>query len=284
MESWLVLSNCQTFGLANSLKLLGPGFHIDAMDIWGFGKNIEKYKEDLPRYSRVIVHPQFRSIEFDFTVARNLDFIPSIDFDAYHPDVCYAFSSGPIEGPMGSYHSMIVLAAHEAGLGVEATRKLFRRDVFERCGFFSRWEQERAQLLKHFSEYGLDISSSFAQWSRGDAFMYSVNHPKIRCVYDIARTFMKRQGIDIVENEIMPADNLLNGPCYPVYPEIADTFGAKGSYLFKVSNEYRLISLEKFIELCFGVYARLPPNSIQVEGGVRQRYEIVKAVIAEVGR
>ncbi|MFB9949020.1 WcbI family polysaccharide biosynthesis putative acetyltransferase [Rhizobium puerariae] len=284
MESWLILSNCQTFGLANSLKLLNPRFRIDSMDVWGFRKNIEKYKEDLPRYFRVVVHPQFRNIDFDFTIAQNLDFIPSINFDAYHPDVCYAFSNGPIDSPMGSYHSMIVLAAYEAGLTTEATRKLFRRDVFERCDFFSRWEQERTQLLKHFSQYGLDISSSFAQWSRGDAFMYSVNHPKIRCIYDIARIFMKRLGVNTVESDLLPADNLLNGPCYPVYPEIAEVFGTRGSYLFKVPNEYRLISLEKFIERSFEVYASLPPNSIQVESAVRPRYANIKAVIAEAAR
>ncbi|SCB35912.1 WcbI family polysaccharide biosynthesis putative acetyltransferase [Rhizobium hainanense] len=281
METWLVVSNCQTFGLANSLKLLGPRFHIDAMDIWAFRKNIEKYKKELPRYFRVVLHPQFRNLDFDFGLAQNLDFIPSINFDAYHPDICYAFSGGPIEGPMGSYHSMIVLAAYEAGLGIEATRKLFRRDVFEGCGFFARWEQERAQLLKHFSEHGLDISPSFTQWSRGDAFMYSVNHPKVHCIYDIARAFLKRLGVEPVDGELMPADNLLNGPCYPVYPEIAEAFGARGSYLFKLPNDYRLITLEQFIEFSFAVYSRLPPGSILVEGAVRARYEKVKAVVAE---
>ncbi|TXJ16512.1 MAG: hypothetical protein E6Q28_09305 [Afipia sp.] len=281
METWLVLSNCQTYGLANSLKLLGPRFHIEAMDVWGFKKNIERYKQELPRYFRVIVHPHFRNIDFDFGIAQNLNFIPSINFDAYHPDVCYAFSDGMIESPMGSYHSMIVLAAHEAGLNVERTRKLFRRDVFEACGFFARWEQERAQLLQHFLEHDLDISSAFTRWSRGDAFMYSVNHPKIRCIYDIAHAFLRRLGVDTTDGELMPADNLLNGPCYPVYPEIAETFGVRGSYFFKLPNEYRLISLEQFIEFSFAIYSRLSSHSIQVEGAVRPRFEHVKAVVAE---
>ncbi|MCZ3379306.1 MULTISPECIES: WcbI family polysaccharide biosynthesis putative acetyltransferase [Rhizobium] len=284
METWLLVSNCQTFGLANSLKLLGPRFHIDAVDIWAFRKNIGKYKEKLSQYFRVIIHPQFRDMDFDFGSAQNLDFIPSINFDAYHPDICYAFSDGPLEGPMGSYHSMIVLASYEAGLSVEATRKLFRRDIFEACGFFTRWEQERTQLFRHFSEHGLDISSSFVQWSRGEPFMYSVNHPKIRCIYDIARIFLRRLGVDTTDGEVLPADNLLNGPCYPVYPEIAETFGAGGSYLFKLPNEYRLISLEQFIEFSFAIYSRLPPRSILVEHAVRPRYDNVKAVIAEATR
>ncbi|WP_454850547.1 WcbI family polysaccharide biosynthesis putative acetyltransferase [Rhizobium binxianense] len=284
METWLLLSNCQTFGLANSMKLLGPRFHVDAVDIWSFKKNIDKYKSEIPKYFRVIVHPHFYNIDFDFSIAQNLSTIPSINFDAYHPDVCYAFSKGPLDGPMGSYHSMIILAAYEAGLGIEQTRKLFRQDVFEGCGYFRRWEMERTQLLSSFSQYGLDMASSFTKWSRGDAFMYSVNHPKIRCIYDIARAFMRRHGIETVDGDILPADNLLNGPCYPIYPEIAEMFGVRGSYLFKVPNDYRLVSLEKFIEFSFGTYARVPAGSIQVETAVRARYEQVKATIAEAAR
>ncbi|MBB3287073.1 MULTISPECIES: WcbI family polysaccharide biosynthesis putative acetyltransferase [unclassified Rhizobium] len=284
METWLVISNCQTFGLTNSLKLLGPRFHIEGVDIWSFRHNIQKYKQEVSQYFRVIVHPQLQDGEFDFTAAQNLDFIPSIHFDAYHPDICYAFSNGPLEGPMGSYHSMIVLAAFEAGLDLETTRKLFNRDIFERSGFFSRWEQERTQLFQNFAKYDLDISASFAKWSRGDSFMYSVNHPKVRCIYDIAHAFMKRLGVETADGEVIPADNLLNGPCYPVYPEIAERLGVKGSYLFKLPNDYRLIPLEKFIELSFAVYAGLPAGSILVERGVLQRYEMVKAAIAEASR
>jgi hypothetical protein len=280
MESWLVLSNCQTYELANSLKLLSSRFHIDAIDIWAFTKNIEKYKEELPRYFRVLIHPRFSNMDFDFSIAQNLDFIPSISFDAYHPDICYAFSNGPVQGPMGFYHSMIVLAAYEAGLSVEVTRKLFRRDVFERCGFFGRWEQERTQLLKHFAEYGLDIAPCFAQWSRGEAFMYSVNHPKIRCIYDIAGSFLKRLGVEAIASGIKPVDDFLNGACYPVYPEIAEAFGTQGSYLFKLPDEYRLISLERFIELSFAAYSRFLPRSIQVELAFRGRYDHVKTVVA----
>lgn len=284
METWLVLSNCQTYELANSLKLLSSRFHIDAIDIWAFTKNIEKYKQELPRYFRVLLHPRFCNMDFDFSIAQNLDFIPSISFDAYHPDICYVFSPGPVQGPMGFYHSMIVLAAYEAGLSIETTRRLFRRDVFERCGFFARWEQERTRLLEHFAEYGLDITPCFAQWSRGEAFMYSVNHPKIRCIHDIAGSFLKRLGVEPIASGMKPVDDFLSGACYPVYPEIAEAFGTQGSYLFKLPDEYRLISLERFIELSFAAYSRFPPRSIQVESTFRARYDHVKTVVVDAAR
>lgn len=286
METWLLLSNCQTFGLGHSLQMLSPRFNIKAVDIYAFRYDIEKYRKSLSDYFRVIVHPQFQNIDFDFSSAQNLDVIPSIKFDAYHPDICYAFSerSGMLDGPMGAYHSMITLAAYAEGFDVDATRKLFRRDVFEACGFLDRWEEERAQLLQNFAKYELDISSAFRKWSRGGSFMYSVNHPKIQCIYDVARAFMKRLGVETVKNNFMPIDNLLNGACYPVYPEIAHTFGAEGSYLFKVPGDYRLISLEKFIELSFAAYSQFPAGTIHVERDVRERFQTVKTTIVQATR
>jgi len=36
MRTWLLISHCQTFGLANSLNLLAPGIRVEAIDIWEY--------------------------------------------------------------------------------------------------------------------------------------------------------------------------------------------------------------------------------------------------------
>ena len=59
MEKWIVLQNCQTVGLANSLKLQFPGADIDAVDIWAYKSGMEKHDAKLDDYSRIIVHPEF---------------------------------------------------------------------------------------------------------------------------------------------------------------------------------------------------------------------------------
>ena len=281
MERWLLLSNCQTFGVSDSMGLLCPYIGVDAVDIWTFKNNMEHYMQEIPKYFRVVIHPHFRDIGCDFSNAQNLSVLPSIKFDAYHPDLCYAFSNGPLEGPMGAYHSMIVLAAFEAGLTTDATRKLFRREIYQASGFLDRWGEDREHLIRSFAIFGLDISEPFRKWSRGGSFMYSVNHAKIQCLYDISRVFMEHLGVQTSNSNLLPQDNLVKGACFPVYPEVGEAVGARGSYLFKVPNEYRLLSLEQFIESSFAAYANVPKGSIVIEHSTTVRYQRVKEVIAE---
>lgn len=79
----------------------------------------------------------------------------------------------------------------------------------------------------------------------------------------------------------MPFDTIVNGVCLPVYPEIGELFGVRGSYMFKVFGEYKLISLEKLIELSFEAYADYGTDEITVEPGYLTRFNRVKQAIAE---
>lgn len=284
MDTWLVISNSQTVGLANSLRLLSNDLHIDHVDVWTFKSSINKYRKTIPHYTKVIIHPHIERGDYDFSAMDNLGRIPSIKFDAYHPDICFAFARGRMfNGPMGAYHSMIVLAGFQAGLSIENTRKLFRRDIFERCGFFTRWESEREQLLKSFALYGLDMSAPFRTWSRGESFMYGIDHSKARPIHDIARTFLEYSGIETNQTDIVPADVVTVGACYPIYPEIGEALGVEGSYMFKLPYDYKLISLERFIESSFEVYSQYTPEEISTESSFLERYNLVKSVIAAAG-
>lgn len=281
MESWLLISNCNTFGLGRSLQLLSNSFQLDYIDVWEFQKNIEKYKEKIPTYDRVVINPD-ADRAYDFSTVEKLSRIPTLDFDAYHPDICYVFADNArLHGPTGAYHSMIVLAAHDLGFSVEQTQKLFRRDVFERSGFFARWEIARDRLLKLFTFYGLDISDPFRRWSRGECFMYGLGHPKARPIHDIARIFIEHCGIKTDRSDIVPHDTLVEGVCIPVYPEVGEVYGVKGSYLFKVHGEYKLIPLEKFIEQSFATYMKYEPGEVATDYGFRDRYHHIKNTIVE---
>jgi hypothetical protein len=167
---------------------------------------------------------------------------------------------------MHAYNSVIVLAAWKAGIPVNKVKTLFTRSIYEAAGYLDIWSDERERLLDNFKRYGLDLTSSFLQWGRYNPFMYSVDHPSIACVYDIAKTFMVAHGVPVYESHIKPADNLLNGPIFPVYPPIAEACGVKGSYLFKPQGEYRYFHLEEFIERSYASYEGRDPASICVNG------------------
>ncbi|NTF40767.1 WcbI family polysaccharide biosynthesis putative acetyltransferase [Rhizobium rhizogenes] len=282
MESWLVISNAQTHNLANSLRLLTNDIEIDAVTIWHLKADLNSYQPKIPDYDRVIIHPFIEQGYCDFSTAAKLDRIPSIAFDAYHPDVCFTLMGGGIfNGVMGAYHSMIGLAAFRAGLSVERACSLFRRDIFERCGFLNRWKGERQQLMDNFARYGLDISAPFRSWGRRESFMHGIDHSKARPIHDIAHTYLQSCGIEPNPTDIVPADLIMTGVCFPVYPEIAEALGVEGSYMFKRYQEYRLISLQDFMEQSFAAYSNYPIEEITIDPRFRQRFELVGSVIAE---
>jgi hypothetical protein len=282
MENWLLISNCNTFGLASSLNILSNRYKLDFIDVWHFRKFVDKYRQTIPRYDRVIINPEAEHSDFDFNAIDTVSRIPTLDFDAYHPDLCYLSARGErLHGPTGAYHSMLVFASFELGLTPKETRKMFRRDVFDRAGFFTRWPAARDRLISTFAAHGLDISGPFRIWSRGDCFMHALGHPKARPIHDIARAFLEKCGVEAHDAGIVPHDTLVDGVCMPVYPEVGEAYGVKGSYGFKVHGEYRLLSLETFIENSFAFYSEFGSHEIKPDLGFSERYGRVKHTIAE---
>lgn len=161
-----------------------------------------------------------------------------------------------LKGPMDDYHSMIVLASFLKGVPVGKVPGLFRDEVYRHAGFFSIWDEEKRILLERFDAYGLDLRKPFIRWMRGEIFLYSFNHPKIRVLFDIATLVAEKLDAGKVVTSVpLPPDNLATAPVWPVYPEIAEYYGfAGGGYLFKPAGLFRLMDLESFVNRSYEVY------------------------------
>lgn len=269
---WLLISNCQTMGLSNCIGMVNPGIEIEYCDFPKFRKAPKDYLRGIESYDRVLTAPQFLSTEAaDLSRLKNLVVVPTVYFDAYHPDLCLVFSGNTIvKGPLSDYHSSIAFAAYMQGLDERATKALFNARSYASFGFFGRWQQAKERLLAEFSTYDLGLASAFSGWSRNpSAFMHSVNHPSIRCLYDVARAIVQSQGFEDQSAHLMPHDNLLNGPGFPVYDEIAEHYSVHGSYRFKLAGQYSHIGLEQFIRGCFDAYDQHDKSSLAVAGMYR---------------
>jgi hypothetical protein len=257
-ERWLVVSNCQTVGLGNSLSLLCPQVEVDTCDIWQFRSEAEHWEAAIAGYDHLITLPENQNNGLvNFPAFPNVTRVPGIKFRGCHPDLAYVESGETlVKGPMDAYHSVIVLAAFKKGLSEVKARSLFTLDFYERAGFFSIWESEKMSLFESFESVGLNIQADFVKWVRSGDFMYSVNHPRINAVYDVATHIARKlKNEAIVECGIKPHDNLAAGPIYPVYPEIAERYGlGLGSYYFKPVGAYRVIDLDEFIAGSYTVY------------------------------
>lgn len=264
---WLLVFNCQALGLANCISMAAPGVKLDYCDFPRFRKNPEEYLQRIGEYDLVITAPQLRTTEYaDFPALAPTRLVPTMVFDAYHPDLCQAMVDGrQLKGPLGDYHSSLAVVAYRAGLSVDDAAQLYKPRVYEVLGYFDRWPAARQRLLAGFAAHGYDLASAFQRWGRAStAFMHSVNHPAIRCLRDVASAVVEASGLEDRAPALLPHDNLLNGPVFPVYPEIAEHFSVEGSYRFKLGGEYRHIGLREFIEASFEVYGAHGADAIVV--------------------
>lgn len=257
---WLLLFNCQADGLGRCLTLLTNRIALGVYDPERFVRYREVLWPTLARFDRIIVDPIFiQKFGLDFGDLQTVWRIPHIVFDGYHPDLCYLTGSGPLsEGPLGHYHSGLAYAAFRCGLDEAATQALFRADVYERLGYMDRWDRARDAMLDEYFRRGYDLRQSFAAWSARGPFMHTFNHPAITCLRDLAKAILLRAGLPIHETNVLPHDNLANGPIFPVYPEIGQQVGVRGDYLFKAGGEYVFLDLGQFIAASFQVYRNSP--------------------------
>ena len=257
-KPWLVISNCQTVGLANCLTLLCPEVTIEACHIWRFKAEQEAWIRRLPEFDELIVTPEFESVgSLDFSARSNVTYVPTFFFRAFHPDITTLFCGGKaIQTPMHDYHSVIVFAAYKHGLSESRAAQLFSAEFLRMIDFGSIWAVEKQALLANFRASGFELKNDFVRWMRDGPFMHTINHPKIGALYDIARQIVAKIGVKTVtESALRPHDNLLVGPIWPIYPEIADELGLPGgSYLFKGLGSYRQFNLNEFIAGSYSAY------------------------------
>ena len=261
-ERWLLMSNCQTYGLASALQMVNPDVSVTPIDLWTAVGDPERTRHSALEggYTRVLVSPEIEEAGVDLSGSPNLTRIPRVVFTAFHPDCVYALSEGQqVKGPLDAYHSMTIIAAHRRGLSVNDAQRLFNGAFFEQAGFMDYWVPQRDRLVADYARFGLDISADIRRWGRTSSFMHTIDHPKMICLYDIARAILRSTGVpDFGSQDLIPPDNLSNGVSFAVYPEIGEMLGVPGGYRFKRFNDYRHIPLEQLIGESYSAYDRLP--------------------------
>jgi hypothetical protein len=278
---WLVISNCQTLGLRNSLTILNPTRQIAHWNEIQFAQNMKKIVASFDLYEKIFVgdgllaeHPA------PFAGRDNVVPAPILDFHAFHPDACYVTVDGKIlKSPVVDYHSLVCLAAFQRGLNETQALALFRRETYEAAGYFDLWPSERRRVVERCGAIGYDLRDSLRQWGLRDAFMHSLNHPKIHCLFDIARMATIKAGFAPADCPFLPHDNLANGATFGLYPEIAEEYGYSGGYWFKPGGEYRPIDLKQFIAGSFAIYRAIDPNKLKTWGDSDRRRAAIAATI-----
>lgn len=258
MDKWLVISNCNTVGLTNSLSLLYPRAAVTGVHLQSIDDEVKSGNVALESFDRIFAHTDAsKATKVPLDELKSVQLVPSIFFAAYHPDGCYVRDSkGQIGSPIGAYHSSICFAAYKAGLSVDQAIGLFNRETYERAGYLDMWLDERETETRKFAEHDIDITDLFVKWARSGPFMYSFNHPVVGCIFDIAKRVLAKLDIATEEPPFPPHDNLSESAWLPVLPEIAEACGVEGSTVFKRGGRYRVLGLQAFVRDSYRIYDR----------------------------
>jgi hypothetical protein len=283
-QRWLLVYHCLHIGLANCLRMLAPGLHVENVDLPRFRKHFSEYLPRLDGYDRIVSTGQLLGKELAFlNDTGRTRAIPLPFFDAYHPDNCFVYdaSGAMLKLPMGTYHSKIVVAGYMQGRTAAQIRAQFHGRNYERFGYcdLASWDADKQRLLGGFAAAGLALDDRFPSWGALEPFMFTGSHPAIRVVADIARVLLRAEGIEPLAIPVLPLDNLVHGPVYPVYPEIAESLSLRGSLLFKLPDSYRYIDLDQFIAGSLAALAPHDPSSLSINIGHSASFDRVLALM-----
>lgn len=263
----LVVSNCAAPALVNGLQLLCPGLDVRGYTIGQAQRTLGKFRADAAESDRLVFLPGVAGLLGPEGASDpRIVTVPTFYFSGYHPDTCYIENTEGRQlcSDYGPYQSVIGFSAYQAGLSVEDTLGLFRGDLYQDMGYHEEWDRQKALFLKSFRSHGIDLSDAFLSWVRGGRFMYSINHPRVQCLFDLAGEVARRLGEDPLPFSIPPQDSLANGPIFPCYPEIAEACGTRGDYLFKCAGRNEVLTLPQFVRLSFEYYDRQPAGSMRI--------------------
>jgi hypothetical protein len=276
----LVVSNCQTTGLANSMRALSD-FIVDAKTAVEFSRLDEAGVAGLDHYEHIFALQGAMEPYETTHLAGKFVIIPHLFFSAFHPDLLSYEVTGankrPIGPPIG--HSAIVTACFQHGLNETQTAAMFATEMFEKLGYFDKWDSQRDLLFERCNASGYAVEQDFYRWCGHGCFMHLINHPHLLCVMDVAVDALRRVGVRVSPRYDAVMDNLALGPVFPAYPEIAAAYGFAGCYRFKPGGTAYTMTLPEYIESIFEGFAAAGRDGLVVARSDSARVDRVRALL-----
>lgn len=262
-----IIGNCQCESLATCLgAMTAGGLQTEIYMIHEIVRDPQRLAQVLDESNYIFAQTSLRPHLRD-DQAHKVRYFPTIAFSAYHPDLTFVRGTRmggdfeTVSNPLSGYHSLISLFGFMSGISLEDILTFYHPGVYSRLGYFDQWDEARRQLLAEGESSGMPLGGMFERWAKGDAFMYSSNHPTLRVMEDIARELLRRIGwtpaVDSIHSVV--ADPLRAMPIWPIYPEIGARLGVRGSMLFKRHEPEASLSLRELVTSsyeCFAAYER----------------------------
>lgn len=269
----VVMSNCQTGGLAATLRQMLPDDRVDATMWLGFPPTD---LDELVARADVLVTSLERDEAGRLLAERGssaqLVIVPSLYFEGFHPDLGqFGHRDGTeVLGAVGPYHSRLLMWGWVNGMSPEALVASFNPDTFAALGYTSAWDASLEVLRQRFDGTDLDFDAWYLAVVRRGAFMLTNNHPRLDALVEMARGVgrilgAERRLVAYDWGQVIPDGLLATAAIWPVYPGIAEVLDLPGAYVWRLASG-EIIGLERFVAAGLEAYATMEPDSVDIDG------------------
>ena len=277
-----VLFNCQGQGIAAALRAMLPACSVQWFHVPG-ARDTKRARDDMQAAllacDHIVTVPLGRdegvlSTEALRRAAPAVHALPPLGFRGFHPDMIYLHQAQRhVSGPTGDYQSRIAMAGYLGGLTAEQTAALYNALVFGRLGYFRACAEDFELVAERFGRCGVPAARLMARLRAGGCFMYSVNHPKIWALVEMARAACEMMGLQ--PGDVAPEsldDTLARHGTHPVFEAVAARIGVPAEGMFHAGvapgAAPQPISTLDFVRGSFAVYDQLNPDLLLRADGV----------------
>lgn len=276
----LVISNCAALPYERIFSSILPQYNVSSLHV----SKLEQSDLNFSLYEKIVcISSHVDMLERRLRDSSPIIEIPNFFFSGYHPDTVYASDSEgkQVMSPVGAYHSAIAITAYKNGLSSREALELYTGETYEAIGYLDEFSKSADEFLTTHKKAGLPIDHLFRKWARSGCFMHTFNHPHNFCFVDIAKEVCKRNFSEFYDINYTFPDMLSGNTIFPCYPEIAERRGTVGSYLFKISQQFRCVDLEKFITQSFLLYEAIGREHLYVARPFNRQYLTISNHLSE---
>lgn len=194
--------------------------------------------------------------------------IPNLTFDGLYPDMTTLGAlDSRVLGPLGSYHSRIALGAWLAGVDIQTTLGLFTGEVFERLGYFTRFETALDEYTQRESSADFSFCDTMVAHMRDQMGFFTKNHPTpalfAAFMHDLREALVstgRALSSDVAIDPGLVVHSLMEFGVPPIFPEVAEAAGIRHgggrSYMLPQLGGGYPIPLDEFVIRSFRNYDR----------------------------
>lgn len=274
----LVSSNCQTGGVSAALQQFIPNAELvpfylpDSSDL----DSISKLKDAVSSSDIWVssgLYDLILNSDTELYKKTQLIKFPSIEFSAFHPDLCYAKkkSSNQVT-KINNYNSAIGVWCYSQEIDSSDAMSFFNLDNYLRLGYLNQWDRSVSLLKSKFiaSDFTLlEFHNFFNTVKRSGVFMYSDNHPHINVLIELSRLIAMKIGVNdkkILHRDIYVGDGLLLSTIWPVYDEVAYALAFEGNYIWQISSSKILVGIKEYLDYAYDCYQQeeITPSDIDI--------------------